>query len=106
MPEPEQEEQEEVETARTVVAAVELRIALMPLKNQAEAEAIAWALTHTPLAETAVIALTEALHDQWRVFKRHRPVGAYLPVGQLDGDCSCGRGEWPCAELMAVLGLR
>lgn len=31
--------------------------------------------------------------------KAHHPVGAYYPVGQLDGDCSCGRGEWPCAFL-------
>lgn len=29
----------------------------------------------------------------------HHPVGAYYPVGQLDGDCSCGRGPWPCATL-------
>lgn len=30
----------------------------------------------------------------------HHPVGAYLPVGQLDGDCSCGRGAWPCRTLI------
>lgn len=29
----------------------------------------------------------------------HHPVGAYYPVGQLDGDCSCGRGPWPCNTL-------
>lgn len=37
--------------------------------------------------------------------KAHHPVGAYLPTGQLDGDCSCGRGEWPCDELRAAAGL-
>ena len=31
--------------------------------------------------------------------KKHHPVGAYFPLGQLDGDCSCGDGEWPCAAL-------
>lgn len=30
---------------------------------------------------------------------RHRPVGAYMPIGQLDGDCSCGRGSWPCPDM-------
>lgn len=29
----------------------------------------------------------------------HFPVGAYHPVGQLDGDCSCGHGPWPCEAL-------
>lgn len=29
----------------------------------------------------------------------HHPVGAYYPVGQFDGDCSCGHGTWPCKEL-------
>lgn len=28
----------------------------------------------------------------------HFPVGEYLPVGQLDGDCSCGRGSYPCPD--------
>lgn len=31
--------------------------------------------------------------------RAHHPVGAYLPIGQLDGDCSCGRGPWPCEAL-------
>lgn len=30
--------------------------------------------------------------------KQHHPVGAYYPIGQLDGDCSCGRGVWPCPD--------
>lgn len=32
------------------------------------------------------------------VEQKHFPVGAYLPVGQLDGDCSCGKGAWPCPD--------
>lgn len=28
--------------------------------------------------------------------KAHHPVGAYFPIGQLEGDCSYGAGEWPC----------
>ena len=32
--------------------------------------------------------------------RHHKPVGAYLPVGQLDGDCSCGKGTWPCVTLI------
>jgi hypothetical protein len=47
--------------------------------------------------------IAESLHEQWPLFKKHHPVGAYLPVGQLDGDCRCGKGAWPCAEVMAVL---
>lgn len=47
--------------------------------------------------------IAESLHEQWPLFKKHHPVGAYLPVGQLDGDCRCGQGAWPCEEVMAVL---
>ncbi len=43
---------------------------------------------------------------EWRLFREHRPVGAYLPVGQLDGDCRCGRGEWPCETLTQALAAR
>jgi hypothetical protein len=32
---------------------------------------------------------------------QHRPVGEYLPVGQLDGDCACGRGPYPCPDTPA-----
>jgi hypothetical protein len=45
----------------------------------------------------------EALGEHWRVFREHHPVGAYLPVGQLDGDCKCGRGSWPCETVAATL---
>lgn len=45
-----------------------------------------------PIADTVL----EILAADWRLLKDHHPVGAYLPVGQLDGDCSCGRGAWPC----------
>lgn len=34
----------------------------------------------------------------------HHPVGAYLPVCQVDGDCSCGRGERPCPDTPRVRG--
>jgi hypothetical protein len=30
--------------------------------------------------------------------QRHFPVGAYLPVGQLEGDCACGNGAYPCPD--------
>lgn len=62
-------------------------------------------------AERAEAALADAqakiaAHEKaWRMLhgvvptKEHHPVGAYLPVGQLDGDCSCGRGFWPCRAL-------
>lgn len=33
---------------------------------------------------------------------KHRPVGAYLPVGQLDGDCACGRGAYPCPDTQSA----
>ena len=36
------------------------------------------------------------------VWRKHRPVGAYLPVGQLDGDCQCGQGAWPCPDFLAA----
>lgn len=43
------------------------------------------------------------LGEQWMVFRKHSPAGAYLPVGQLDGDCrECGHA-WPCADVLAVL---
>lgn len=48
--------------------------------------------------------------DAWKVFKEHRPVSEYLPVGQLAGDChgrTCG-GAWPCEEAekaLAALGF-
>ena len=45
----------------------------------------------------------DTLHEHWLLFKQHHPVGAYLPVGQLDGDCRCGRGAWPCETVVAVL---
>lgn len=34
---------------------------------------------------------------------KHRPVGAYLPVGQLDGDCACGRGAYPCPDTFTIV---
>lgn len=43
------------------------------------------------------------LAENWRVFRRHQPVGAYLPVGQLDGDCrECG-DAWPCLTVRSVI---
>lgn len=59
------------------------------------------------LATAVLTWLTAALQrpEVVRVFRRHRPVGAYLPVGQLDGDCSCGRGAWPCAAIPGALAL-
>lgn len=35
-------------------------------------------------------------------FRKHVSVGAYLPVGQLDGDCrECGV-EWPCEPILSI----
>jgi hypothetical protein len=48
-------------------------------------------------------AMRAALSADWPAFKAHHPVGAYLPVGQLDGDCRCGRGAWPCAVIVDAL---
>lgn len=46
----------------------------------------------------------ERMHENWRVFKKHVPAGAYLPVGQMDGDCrECG-GSWPCDAVLAAVG--
>lgn len=39
----------------------------------------------------------------WRTLRDHRPAGAYLPVGALDGDCRQGDGEWPCPAAVAAL---
>lgn len=53
----------------------------------------AWAVT-----ESLTDSLADAMHESWHLFRAHHPSGAYLPVGQLDGDCSyktCG-GSWPC----------
>ena len=48
-------------------------------------------------------ALQHLLEREWEVFRKHVPVGAYLPVGQqLDGDCrECG-GAWPCEPVLNV----
>lgn len=57
----------------------------------------------TPERVTLSAEEWEVLHRQWHAFKDHRPVGAYLPTGQLDGDCGgCGE-SWPCASVATVL---
>lgn len=47
----------------------------------------------------------DALHVQWRLYRRHHPAGAYLPVGQMDGDCSGPEcpGAWPCEHVRSHL---
>lgn len=48
-------------------------------------------------------AAIEVLQEEWLLFRHHHPVGAYLPVGQMDGDChECG-GAWPCEPVRKVL---
>lgn len=42
------------------------------------------------------------LEDNWRVFQEHRPVGAYLPVGQEDGDCMTCHTPFPCVKVLEV----
>lgn len=54
-------------------------------------------------AEKAEVEVAVAMREHWREFRNHRPAGDYLPAGQLAGDCMCGRGQWPCAELLARL---
>lgn len=55
------------------------------------------------MGEAGAAAFRRNLHEDWRTFKKHVPAGAYLPVGQLDGDCKeCG-GSWPCDAWMAAL---
>lgn len=42
--------------------------------------------------------------DNWKVFMSHRPIGTYLPHGQLDGDCrDCG-DAWPCPSIKKLFG--
>ena len=56
-------------------------------------------------AEAKLKALPELMGQNWLVFRKHHPVGAYLPVGQLDGDCrGCG-AEWPCPTVRDVMSL-
>jgi hypothetical protein len=47
--------------------------------------------------------LEEGFPDAFWILRKHHPVGAYYPVGQLDGDCKCGRGEWPCEQAVKAL---
>jgi len=57
------------------------------------------------LVQTAGETVLERLAADWHLLRNHHPVGAYLPVGQLDGDCWCGRGAWPCETVRTALGL-
>lgn len=47
--------------------------------------------------------LVEIMANNWKVFKEHRPIGAYLPLGQLDGDCKGCNEEWPCNTIRDIL---
>ena len=47
--------------------------------------------------------LFEAMSKDWKTFRAHRPVGEYLAIGQLDGDCSCGAGAWPCQTIRSKM---
>ena len=62
-------------------------------------------VTDAVLAETSPAAVLKRLADDWRLIRGHHPVGAYWEVGQLDGDCSCGEGPWPCAVVRAAAGV-
>lgn len=48
--------------------------------------------------------IAAALREHWAVFRTHRPVGAYFPLGQLDGDCATCGVEWPCDPVLAAMG--
>jgi hypothetical protein len=47
----------------------------------------------------------DTLALDWRLIRAHHPVGEYLPIGQMDGDCRCGAGLWPCAVVRARVFL-
>lgn len=51
--------------------------------------------------------LTEAEHERWAKagweLRKHYPVGAYLPVGQMDGDCKACGHAWPCPPWQAFI---
>lgn len=46
--------------------------------------------------DESLTELWQALAVNWKVFRKHTPVGAYLPVGQMDGDCRTCHVPWPC----------
>jgi hypothetical protein len=57
----------------------------------------------SPVGGEVDVALAEMMARQWVTFRKHRPAGAYLPVGQLDGDChECGNA-WPCPAVELIL---
>src|SRR3954471_5897327 len=45
----------------------------------------------------------DVMGENWKTFRAHAPAGAYLPVGQLDGDCrECG-AAWPCPTVTKII---
>lgn len=49
------------------------------------------------------MSIETLLGKEWELFRKHRPVGAYMPIGQLDGDCYICHTSWPCPVVLAVL---
>lgn len=45
-------------------------------------------------------------NNQWRFFKRHRPVSEYPPAGQLEGDCRVCHVDWPCPAVEKFIEAR
>ncbi len=43
------------------------------------------------------------LNEHWLTFRQHHPVGAYFPIGQVDGDCRICKTAWPCNTIRDVL---
>jgi hypothetical protein len=77
--------------------------------NHGDADALVAAVEETVAARVAAARADERdrvvadLARDWRLLRNHHPVGAYHPVGQLDGDCACGDGTWPCSTIHAAL---
>ena len=76
--------------------AIEAKHASRPGSFTGRPYCIAGCGTAYPCDTLALVAALRAVLD------RHKPLGAYLPVGQLDGDCSCGSGAYPCATVRAI----
>jgi hypothetical protein len=62
--------------------------------------AMTWLDEAPPAALDAMLA---AMGANWDVFRKHVPVGAYLPIGQLDGDCRMCGEAWPCGTVKSAL---
>ena len=56
-----------------------------------------------PVLVLSDVELVALLADNWQVFRTHRPTGAYLPIGHMDGDCHTCHVAWPCSTVRLAL---